>query len=204
MKRLLLIIAVVAWLLPCGAASLTAAQVMNKCAATVRGGDKGTTVKFTAKGKQAVRGILVTSGKRFYLDLGGSRIWYNGREMATYSAQTREVTLALPSAAEVNQTNPLSYVAAWGNDYTASFASTQSKSQYCVVLTSKRSAAAAKKAVVMVNKSNFRPSKIVISLKSGETLSVAINSITAGGAGSANGFTFPRKSYPNVTVNDLR
>lgn len=196
--------AFVACLLPCGAASLTAAQVMNKCAATVRGGDKGTTVKFTATGKQAVSGTLVTSGKRFYLDLGGNRIWYNGREMATYSTQTREVTLAIPSAAEVNQTNPLSYVAVWTNDYTAAFASKQSKSQYCVVLTSKRSSAAAKKAVVMVNKSNFRPTKIVINLKSGETLSIVINSITAGGVGTADGFVFPRKKYPKATINDLR
>lgn len=204
MKRLSLIIILLVGLLPCGAASLTAAQVMDKCAATVYGGNKGTTVKFTATGKNAVNGTLVISGKRFFLDLGGSRIWYNGREMATYSPQTREVTLALPSAAEVNQTNPMSYVSAWKNDYSAAFASTQSKNQYCVVLTSKRSAASAKKAVVVVNKSNFRPVKIVISLKSGETLSIVVRSIAAGGTAQADGFSFPRKKYSGVTVNDLR
>lgn len=204
MKRVLLIIAFLASVLSADAAALTAAQVMEKCAATVRGGDKGLSVRFTATGRNTLSGVLVTSGKKFYLDMGGSRIWYNGKEMATYSAQTQEVTIAFPSAAEVNQTNPISYVSGWSSDYSVAFASTQSKTQYCVVLTSKRSTASAKKAVVMVNKSNFHPTKIVINTKSGETLSIVINSITAGGINTADGFTFPKKKYPKATVNDFR
>lgn len=203
MKKILMMLLTMVAVLPLPGATPTAQEVMKRTAATLNR-STGVSIGFRVSGSQSSSGVLVVSGKKFFLDAGRNKVWYDGRDMTTLNLNTSEATLTRPGAAEVNETFPLSYLTEWQRDYSVAFAARQPKGAYCLVLTSKRAAAVAKKAVLTVNASNFTPRKLVISLKRGGTSTVTITKFSTGGNAIASNYRYPAGKYPRVKVIDLR
>lgn len=182
-------------------AAPTAEQVMRKAAATING---TVTVSYRISGSHSAAGQITASGNKFFIDAGKSKVWYDGKVMTTLNLNSNEATLTHPTSAEVNETFPLSYVATWKKDYRVEFAKQQPKNGYCVILTSKNQSAAARKAVLTVNSSNFQPQKLVISLKNGGKATVTVTSIRRGMVPSlTNSFRYPKQRFPEVKIVDL-
>lgn len=182
--------------------AITADQIMQKTAATLGG---TVTVSYRISGSSSGSGIIVVSGNKFFVDAGRSKIWYNGKTMTTLNTVSNEATITTPTATEVNESFPLSYLTTWRRDYTVAMATKQPSGGYCLVLTSKSASAVAKKAILTVNSANFQPRKLVISFKNGGTASVAVTSIRKGNSSKyTNSFQYPKKLYPKVKIVDLR
>lgn len=201
-RILILILSIISTSLIYSAAP-AATDVMKKAAATISPAN-GVTVTFKITGNQSISGKMVVSGRKFFLDAGKSKIWYDGTTMTTLNLNTNEATLTSPTQEEVNEVFPLSYITGWSKDYTVAYTKSQPAKGYCLLLTSKNSQAVAKKAVLTVNSSNFKPQKLVISLKRGGTVTVTITRISSGGTSIADGFRFPSNKYPGVKIINLK
>lgn len=183
-------------------AAPTAGEVMRNCASALT--RHNITIGFRITGSQSATGILAVSGRKFFLDTGRGKVWYDGSVMTTLNLNTDEATVTRPTAAEVSETFPLSYISTWSTDYNVAFASRQPKGGYCLVLTGKHNSAAARKAVLTVNATNFRPQKLVINLKSGKMATLTVTRYATGIPATAAGFRFPSRRYPKVKIVDLR
>lgn len=145
-------------------AAPSANEIMRKAAATLTS-SSGVTVEYSLSGSgRNSSGTVIMKGSAFFLDMGRYKTWYDGRTMTTLDNSEKTATLSTPSAAEVNEALPLSYISQWSRDYRVALAPKQPSSGYCLILTSKSSSATARKAVLTVS-ANFRPSKLVVSLK---------------------------------------
>lgn len=184
-------------------AAPSANEIMRKAAATLTS-SSGVTVEYSLSGSgRNSSGTVIMKGSAFFLDMGRYKTWYDGRTMTTLDNSEKTATLSTPSAAEVNEALPLSYISQWSRDYRVALAPKQPSSGYCLILTSKSSSATARKAVLTVS-ANFRPSKLVVSLKNGRTATLTVRSITIGGSSAASHFRFPTSKYPKVKIIDLR
>ncbi len=183
-------------------AAITPKQIMDKAAATISGNIK-VSYKATQRGT-TINGSLISSGQRFYLDAGAAKIWYDGKTMTTLNRNTAEATITRPSAAEVNESNPMSYISGWQKNYNVKLATKQKSGTYTLVLTARNSSAAAQKAVLSVNASNFKPIKIVINHRGGGTSSITITKIQKPTSVSTATFTYPASRYPKYKIIDLR
>lgn len=185
-------------------AALTASQVMSKAAAKVMPAAPYT-FNYTASGQWNGKGTFVVEGKKFYLDMGKNKVWYNGAVMTTLNLSNNEATTVTPSGTEVREVNPLAYIGSWKTDYNAAFAKGKAvKGKYTIVLTANKAKALAKKVIVTVNSGNFLPEKLVISVKQGGMLTLNITSVRSGGKSTASNFLYPKNKYPKVEIVDLR
>lgn len=185
----------------CGARTLTAQQVMTSAAAKInRAGS--VSASFRLSGASSAAGSIVVSGKRFRLELSGYTTWFDGTTMWTLNRSAREVTVSKPSAAEIAESNPLSYVGGWQGNFTASFPK-NAKSTDTVILTAKSRKLGVRGAVITFNASRL-PSKIVVTMTDGSKTTVTLSSIRTGKSLSASSFRFDAKKHKGVKTIDLR
>jgi outer membrane lipoprotein-sorting protein len=184
------------------ATSYTVDDVMNKTTATIKG-NGAKSIAFSVSGSHAMSGRLIVYGKKFALSAGKSKSWYDGSSLTTYNPSTNEVTIVTPSASELTEANPLSYISLWKSQFKAAFSSKKISGSYVVVLTPKSSSSQVKKALLTVSKNNFCPQKLVVSMKSGGNFTVTVKSISSTPA-SASTFRFPKSQYKSAEIIDLR
>lgn len=177
-----------------------AASLMNSAAAKFAG--KSVKVSFSVSGSRSLSGTALCSGKKFAVETSSSSVWYDGNTMYTYNPSTKEVTLTKPSAEELAEANPMTYIAGWKNIYTASMASKQPKTGHCIILTPKNGKSGFGNVVVTLS-ANLSPQKIVIRTKQKQTYSINIKSFSSASASEAS-FRFPKSRYKGVKTIDLR
>lgn len=184
-------------------ATPTAAEIIEKSAALVHS-SKPITVKFSiATSKGNSDGEIISMGNKFFINMSGGKIWYDGRTMTSYNPSAKEATTAIPSASELREVNPFYYLKGWHKLYTVSLAKSDQKKKYIVILSPKNKNSEARKAVLSVDSRNFKPLKLVINIKSGEVITITVKEITSAGEKNASGFKFPASKYPNTEIIDL-
>lgn len=190
-------------LLPARAtAGETAAQFLNRAAATVnRAG--GIKVDFSIKsGGKTYSGTLQTQGKMFHVSAPRSSTWYNGREMWTYSAASGETTLVTPSADEIRESNPLSYIHTGGN-YNAAFAKSSPAGTKTLILTPKKKNSGIKQVKLTVKTSTMLPTAIVVTPSSGQAVTLTVKSVKTKQRFPSSTFVYPKSKY-KAKIIDLR
>lgn len=185
------------------AASLSAEQILDKTAKTLTSA-KSTTVKFgyTAGGKHA-NGAMTMSGKKFTFNLGNIAVWYNGTLQWALNRSDSEVTLTKPTAAEVIESNPFAILTSYKQHYTPTLTK-KTKSEYTVILKSKRRGSQITTATIRINASNYNPVALTLQLTDGSTVSVSVNSVSHGATLPASYFQYDTRSNPKVELIDLR
>lgn len=201
----LLMVTALVMILPCvGAdAAETAQSVLAKASAKVTGA-KGMSCAFTLSASgRSVKGTLKSSGQKFALITPVSSSWFDGRNMWTYNPSSAETTLVNPTADEIAETNPLSYISSWKSAYNARFSNAKVKGKYVVELLPKRRNAAVKKVVITFNR-NFVPEKISVTGLNNAATTVAVSSVNYNAAMKAADFVYPKSRYPKAEIIDLR
>lgn len=178
------------------------ANILMRTAASKLSG-RAVQATFSISGGISLSGTVKASGNRFTFSGGGNSLWYNGKVMYTYSSSTKEVTIETPSAMDVAQSNPLTYVSGWERNYKATMASRQPANGYCVVLSAKNSKAPATKVVITLGK-DYLVRKLVGRTRNGKNFTVNVKSLKFHQGFPTSTFEFPRKKYSKAKIIDLR
>lgn len=205
LSAVLLMVAAFFMIMPCARANAaeTAQSVLAKASAKVTG-TKGMSCAFTLSASgRSVKGTLKSSGKKFALITPVSSSWFDGRNMWTYNPSSAETTLVNPTADEIAETNPLTYISLWKSSYDARFSNSKIKGKYVVELTPKRRHSAVKKVVITFNR-NYIPEKISVTGSNNAVTTVAVSSVNYNAAVKASDFVYPKSRYPKAEIIDLR
>lgn len=179
-------------------------SILDKAASTFRkaGGVKiGYT--YQVSGENGT-GHIQLKGQKFVNHLDGQTIWFDGKNMWTYVPDNEEVNVTTPSPKELAKMNPYAFLSLYKKGYKASMSGKSTKQYYAIELTATDSNRSPKKMLVHVNRTDYRLTYARLSLSSGESLTVKVTSYAANQKWDDSHFSFPKKSYPNVEVIDLR
>ena len=185
-------------------ASLTATQMAEKAAVKFRSA-KSISAGFTMSGALGSgSGTFEASGKKFaFVMAHGSSVWYNGKNMWTYNPVTKETTLIKPTARELAESNPFSFIAGISATYTANYAKSSPAGCKVIVLRAKKKNAPFSKVLLTLDVRTYSPKKIEIHDASGKTI-INVNRFRTGIAQSSAKFEYPKSKYPKVKIIDLR
>jgi outer membrane lipoprotein-sorting protein len=184
-------------------ATLSSSEILNNAASKLKKA-QSVTASFSMSGSASAKGSITVSGNSFFVDTNISKTWCNGTVMTTYNPRTNEATMTSPTAAERNESNPLSYISSWSSDYMTVGSPTSTKSTYTITLKAKKSTAAAKKVIITLASATYYPKKIEATMKSGDKVVINISSVTLGKSKTSSFFTFHSGKYKNATIIDLR
>lgn len=179
-------------------AALTAQQVMDKAAKKIDGSG-AITAKFTG----SMTGTLISSGSKFSIVADGFGVWYDGKDMWTYSSRAGETTLTSPTPSELLETNPLEIIKVHSSKYNAAKVA-ESDGKYVLKLTPKSKTENVKEASLVIDTTTWFPAAINILFSNGSNFIINIISIKENSKAQASSFVYPRNQYPGIEVVDLR
>ncbi len=175
--------------------------VLDKTAAIV-GNKGGATANFVLSGDKIQRtsGSLSIKGDKFNAVTSVATIWFDGKTQWTYMSANDEVNISTPTAAQVAQMNPLTFINLYKSGYKLSMVS--SGSNYEVHMIADNAQAAIQEVYVTINKTTYIPSQVKLKRKS-NWMTIAISNFKTATL-SDSVFTFNAKDYPSAEVIDLR
>lgn len=184
------------------AAELTAAEAVNKGANTLFH-SKGLKTDFTCSiaGKSG-NGTLISKGKKFVFESPFVNIWYNGVAMYTYNPRTKETTVTHPTASELAESNPLSYIHA-NKAYYAKDVSRKGDRRV-ISLHPYDDKMGVKEIILTLDESTCIPKIIKLILNNGQSSTITIKNLQLDAYPGAKTFEYPANRYPGVPVVDLR
>lgn len=202
MKRTLLAIFAI-FLAAIGAVAATPQQIVQRAASKLKAAQSvQVAYTLTAEGHSS-QGMLTISGNRFTVSSPGLSSWYDGKTQWTYSQQMGEVNVVTPTPDELQQINPFAIISSLGKDYTMTAAKAP-KGYSAVSLKANDRHSDITAATVTFSDATQWPTAIRLTLANRQTIDIAIDRITTGGAIPAEYFRFDTRKYPGVQVVDLR
>lgn len=148
-------------------------------------------------------GAITLSGNRFLMVNEAVRVWYDGKTQWSYLPSNQEVNINEPTAAELQQINPILIINSFKTNYTI-HPSESTSTESTIILKAKKANAEIPMVSITLNKTTALPSKIAINMASGQSATISITSIAIGKKLSDASFRFPKSDYPGVEVIDLR
>lgn len=199
MKKTLFLI--FAFLVQIAAMAQDATKILDTAAARFKeSGDVRITFRANTQHGTNV-GTLDVSSNKFFCDLSGAMVWFDGKTMWHYTKSTQEVNITNPSANEVARMNPYSFISLYKKGYNCKMGKSTA-SYYEVVLTGGKKTAY-KEVVVHLDKAAYKPVYVkTVTAKS--TTEININSFLKNQNFRANYFSFNKKEFPKAEIVDLR
>ncbi|MDE6383301.1 MAG: outer-membrane lipoprotein carrier protein LolA [Paramuribaculum sp.] len=148
-------------------------------------------------------GEMLFSGQRFHISAPQLLTWYDGTTQWTYLPQENEVSISEPTADELQQVNPFAVISTFQRGYNARLVKSD-KTSKTVALTAQSKTAEIQSATITLTTSTMLPSRIDLTMKSGQKMSITITSISVGKSLNINAFRFPKARYPKAEIVDLR
>lgn len=182
----------------------TAQQLLNRAAEKIRTSPSIKIGYAISASSGNTTGTMTLAGDKFVMSSPEIKIWYDGTTQWSYLISQGEVNITEPTADELQQVNPLVIINRFRNSYTSAFVKTDAKNVKKILLTSKSKNADISSATITINTTTLLPTAIVITLRSGQKMTINVNSATVGSALQVSTFRFPTKTYPNVELIDLR
>lgn len=195
----------VAAMLPfAGKAAPTAADLVNKAAVALKSAP-AVSATFTYKiGNQSGSGSLQLSGRKFAFVSPQSSCWYDGKSLWTYSAASKETTLVTPTAEELAESNPLSYISSGAAGFTCTLDKRSTASQKIIEMVPRRKKQGIKKVTLTLSYPSLEPRRIVVASPDGTVSSVSIRKLQKLKALPAANFTYPVNKFKGTKIIDLR
>lgn len=182
--------------------NLTPSQILGKTVDLITS-SKGVQADFTIYNSgYSGKGVIKSQGTKYNVKLPDVEVWYNGKDLYTYSDRSKETTLVTPTAEELAESNPLSYVVNASKTYNVSFSTVKKTGKYVLELTPKAKGEI-KRITLTINK-DYKPEKLVVEPSSGNPISADITSFKTGVTYNSAEFEYPKSKYPKVEVVDLR
>lgn len=195
---LLLPICAVAW-----GRGMSAAQVLDKCAAKINAAPS-LTARFTlAAGNDRYACDMTISKQRFHLKMPQMEVWYDGSTQWAYGVASQELSVSEPTADELLESNPFAILNHYSKAYNCRMLKSEGNRTVVELVPKVPAASSLRKAVVAIDSKTWLPSKITVTLSNGRTFTATIGSITQGRQLPQSRFTFDKKLKVAETI-DLR
>lgn len=164
----------------------------------------GVTCRFEAQSNgQSVNGSMKTSGRKFQIKSPASSTWYDGRQMWTANAQTKEITLVVPSAEELSEVNPFAYLSNVKGQYKVGYSKRKETGRHLIVLNPKTKNSGIKAVEIAIDSKTLLPERFIIRNTSNQVTTIQVSGLSLKGSGNSE-FTCPVKSMSNYELVDLR
>lgn len=188
-----------------GISAPTAADLVNKAAVALKSAP-AVSATFTYKiGSRSGSGSLQLSGRKFAFSSPQSSCWYDGKNLWTYSAASKETTLVTPTAEELAESNPLSYISSGAAGFTCTLDNRSSTaSQKIIEMIPRRKKQGIKKVTLTLSYPSLEPRRIVIAGSDGTVSSISIRKLQKLKALPAANFTYPVNKFKGIKIIDLR
>lgn len=182
-----------------------AQAILDKATAKI-GGGSSVNCSFTITGDGgSVKGTFKSSGQKFLLATPVATTWYDGNSMWTSNAKTKEITLVHPTAAEVNEVNPFSYLHNYKSTYKAYFSKKKNAKCHLIVLNPHNPGSCEIKAIeIAINKSTFLPEHFIVRDSSDKVVTVNISQLSLSAKNAASTFVCPVTTMKGYELVDLR
>lgn len=182
-------------------AAESADQILAKCAAKVNGAPS-ISVKFTLEyGNKRMPCNIVISKDKYHLSSNDVKVWYDGTTQWTYLIAGKQLSITEPTAEELLESNPFAIL----NHYSKAYSCKKlAGSGINIQLTSKSKAGSIRKAVVSINPKTYLPTKVVVTLSNGQTMSASAGSAVIGKLLPSKTFVYNEKAFPAKETADLR
>ena len=173
----------------------------------------GMEVRFSAhiySGKNGVserfEGTIRTKNNKILFSTPDMIIWFDGVTQWSYMPRIEEVNIDTPSDDDLRLLNPMMILQDYKKEYNLSLigesTSSNAKSSYDIALTPKKKGEI-EKIEMQIEKHSSLPVKIVLSMRNDLRNTIQITEIKAGND-EDEVFSFPKASYPDVEIIDLR
>ncbi len=156
--------------------------------------------------KQTDKGTLVVKGDKFVLSMADAQTYFNGKEEWIYVAKNNEVTVTYPTTKELQELNPSYVLNAYLGNSTVQWSRDNNKNSdnYTIdVFPDYKDRKAYYKAIVSVNRKTYDVRELNVLNRNGVHVRFSVLKSETKKFDDAY-FTFYPKSYPGVTVNDMR
>lgn len=189
----------------------TARQVLDQTASKLKnsGGIEAAFEGTRFKGIEedgTVQGHFYVQGNKFKLSSDALTTWFDGRTQWTLMTGSDEVNVSNPTAEELQQVNPYTFVDLYKKGFNLKLANTNYKGKQCheVRLVAQSKSHPIQLLIAVIDKSSKYPLSIRIKDNRGEWTRIRVNSIRAHRRWSDATFKFDEKQHPGVEVIDLR
>ena len=172
------------------------------------GGGVKATFTLTTPDDGSIGGSIDLQGECFRLQMGGLITWFDGTTQWTYSANTEEVNVSLPTTEELQAINPYAWLTLYKQGYAVSVErSSSSGGQTKQVVTMTKPANSRGPAMVKLTmlSSTCQLTRVEIVMSIGEQpTTIDITSYQAMQNFPSSHFCFPADQYPSAEIIDLR
>lgn len=179
----------------------TAEQILEKCASKI---NKAPSIdlKFTvASGAEKLNCELIISREKYRLSSSELEVWFDGKTQWAYSPQNKEVSITEPTVEELLESNPFAIINNYKSEY--SFRRLAGDKNE-IELVAKNKMSSIRKAVITIDGKTYLPSKLILTLSNGRSLSATVTSASEGKALPSSTFIYNKDKYPATTLIDLR
>lgn len=181
-------------------AAETAEQALSKCLSKLNAGAVDINFILTNQGEKHNCSVTI-SRKCYRLSAPGVEVWFDGTTQWSYLTKNRELNITEPTSAEIMESNPFAII----SDYKSSFKAKRLADAGMVIeLSAKSGASNIRKAVLTLNPKTYLPTKVIVTLSSGQTMSAVVTSATTKAAPPASTFKYNKAKYPASEIVDLR
>lgn len=190
-------------LVPFMLSAMTPAEALQKAKDKISSA-KSLSADFTMNaGGRTTTGKLLTKGTKFSLTSNLSSSWYDGSSLYVYNPASAETTVMKPSAAELAEANPLSYISS-SSLYNVTGSKQKTPGMETVVLIPKKSGSNVKSIMIQLNASTFLPAGITVTQSSGSKITISLSNIRLNPSLSDSQFVYPKAKYGKAKLIDLR
>lgn len=193
------------------ALSQTARQILDKTAGKLKscGGIEATFEGTQFKGTHetgSTTGHIQLSGAKFKLTSHGVTTWFDGRTQWTLMTGSDEVNISTPTAAELQQMNPYTFLNLYKKGYLLKLAPFTYKGKSCheVRMTAQHAKENIQLVIAVIDKQTLMPLSIRIKDNRGEWIRIRLDSLKTGRHWKDDNFRFNEKEHPGIEVIDLR
>lgn len=185
-------------------AELSGAQLLERCADKLRSAPS-VSAHFVLHGSDgsSVDGEVLMSRERYRLTSSPLCIWYDGHTQWTALASAKEVNITVPTDEELLAGNPFAIISGYAGQFNCRLLP-GSGSVRAVELTPKNADGDIRKATISIDTSTLWPTKAVILMAGGNTVTSTITNCRTGAKRSASAFMFNPSALPGYEVVDLR
>lgn len=189
----------------------TARQVLDQTSAKLKGsgGIEATFEATQFKGLKetgVATGKLQVQGSKFKITSDALTTWFDGKTQWTLLAGSDEVNVSKPTAAELQQINPYTFIDLYKQDYNLKLANFTYQGKACheVRLEAQSSSAAFKLLIVVIDKQTRLPLSIRVKDGNGDWTRLRVSDIRTNRRWNDANFRFDEKKNPGIEVIDLR
>ena len=155
---------------------------------------------------ESFEGSIKVKNNKFVLTTPEMEVWFDGTTQWTYLPNNKEVNINTPSDDDLRLLNPMRLLQDYKKDYnavlTGESSSANAKAAYDMTLTPRKTESI-EKIEIQIEKNTSLPVKLIITLRNQIRNTIIINELKKGSY-TDEMFSFPKASYPDVEVIDLR